>query len=251
MHLVVIGVAGLLVGAGSLLDRRVCAANAAPIVILLTSTGIAVPLSADSAGPSRWIELGPLSLYVAPVLLPSLLAASSLFVHRRDVPAIITVAALVCVAALLALQPDASQALALLAATVVLLVCYRTGKLTLTVATIAMTLITAWAFAQPDPLEPVAHVEGVFALALSRSLPIGIAVIACAVALIASLAVRSLRGPLWLLSVAAYYAVLFGCSVAGLTPAPLIGFGAGPMLGFGLLTALSGWFDEIDSASRP
>ncbi|MFL5555974.1 MAG: hypothetical protein ACJ78D_09285 [Gemmatimonadaceae bacterium] len=37
--------------------------------------------------------------------------------------------------------------------------------------------------------------------------------------------------------VAVYYAVLYACSVAGLTPAPLIGYGAGPLLGFGLMVA--------------
>jgi hypothetical protein len=47
----------------------------------------------------------------------------------------------------------------------------------------------------------------------------------------------------WLSAVAAYYAVLFACSVAGLTPAPLIGYGAGPLLGFGLMVAVTSWND--------
>jgi hypothetical protein len=47
--------------------------------------------------------------------------------------------------------------------------------------------------------------------------------------------------------VASYYAVLFLCSVAGLTPAPLIGYGAGPLLGFGLMVAMSSWAGSYTS----
>jgi len=114
----------------------------------------------------------------------------------------------------------------------------RAWTAALTVA--VMALITAWAFTRPDPLLPVPWVEGVFALALGHSAMAGIVVIACAVAFIASLALASSRGPRWIGAVAAYYAVLFACSIAGLTPAPLIGFGAGPLLGFGLLVATAG-----------
>jgi hypothetical protein len=97
--------------------------------------------------------------------------------------------------------------------------------------------LTTWSFLQPDPLTPVPYVEGVFALALSHSTAMGVAVIASAVVLIAALLWLSRERP-WLVAAAAYYGVLFLCSVAELTPAPLIGFGAGPWLGFGLLLAL-------------
>ncbi|MGL4573314.1 MAG: hypothetical protein ACRCV9_00830 [Burkholderiaceae bacterium] len=102
-------------------------------------------------------------------------------------------------------------------------------------------LASAWAFWQPDPLKPVAHVEGVFALAFSHSILAGLAVLASAIMLLAGLIARGASGATWLYAVAAYYAVLFVCSVFGLTPAPLIGYGAGPMLGFGLLAAVSQW----------
>ncbi|MFL5611343.1 MAG: hypothetical protein ACJ78G_11570 [Gemmatimonadaceae bacterium] len=86
-------------------------------------------------------------------------------------------------------------------------------------------------------MQPVAHVEGVFALALGHSLFAGAAVIASAATLVVGLHVNSSRGRTWLSVVAVYYAVLYACSVAGLTPAPLIGYGAGPLLGFGLMVA--------------
>ncbi len=112
----------------------------------------------------------------------------------------------------------------------------------------------AWALSQPDPLQPVARVEGVFALALGHSLFAGAAVIASAAALVVGLHVNSSGERTWLSVVAAYYAVLFACSVAGLTPAPLIGYGAGPLLGFGLLVASASGLDTKalpNSSSRP
>jgi hypothetical protein len=103
-------------------------------------------------------------------------------------------------------------------------------------------------------LQPVAHVEGVFALALGHSLFAGALVIASAVALVAGLYVNSSGGRTWLSVVAVYYAVLFACSIAGLTPAPLIGYGAGPLLGFGLMVAAaSGLHAKVlpNSSSKP
>lgn len=76
--------------------------------------------------------------------------------------------------------------------------------------------------------------EGVFELTLGYSLLAGVAVIASAAALIVSLHLTSSDEGRGLSVVAAYYAVLYACSVSGLTPAPLIGYGAGPWLGFGL-----------------
>jgi hypothetical protein len=102
-------------------------------------------------------------------------------------------------------------------------------------------MATAWAFSRPDPLQAIPHVEGVFLLALQHSLFASVTVIGSAFVLVAGLCVYSKHGPAWLCSVASYYAVLYACSVAGLTPAPLIGYGAGPLLGYGFLVAMSWW----------
>ena len=107
-----------------------------------------------------------------------------------------------------------------------------------------LVLVTMWAFSLPDPLAPVPHVEEVFALGLGHSLFAGVAVIASAIALIVGLWMQSVSGSFWLSAVAAYYTVLFICSTAGITPAPLVGYGAGPILGFGLMVGLLGWFEH-------
>ncbi|MFL5568637.1 MAG: hypothetical protein ACJ79B_13235, partial [Gemmatimonadaceae bacterium] len=68
-------------------------------------------------------------------------------------------------------------------------------------------------------MQPIAHVEGVFALALGHSLFAGALVIASAATLVMGLHVSSSGGRIWLSVVAVYYAVLYACSVPGLTPA--------------------------------
>jgi len=243
MHLSLICGACLLAVAGQFLNHRNHRFTPANGIALLTLIGLAAPLFINSSGPHRWVRFGPLSLYMAPLLLPSFYAACSAFLQKRGKQEPIAFAALVGASLLLAMQPDASQVLALLAGSAVLLwrYCSDLFRPAVTLATIA--LVAAWTFTRPDLLEPVPHVEGVFALALGASLLAGLAVIGSAFIFVAGLYACSRRGAVWLAAAAAYYAVLFLCSVAGLTPAPLIGYGAGPLLGFGLLAAVSGWVD--------
>ena len=206
-------------------------------LVCLTLLGIAIPLLSRSSGPHRWVALGPVNLYMASVLLPAFLLACSVWIARRGRFERLALAAIAGAGVLLAAQPDAPQALALFVAAtfVVARSSSRSPASILTLIVVALT--TAWAFSQPDPLHPIPHVEGVFALALSQSLFAGVAVIACAAALVIGRHVMSSGGRTWLSAIAAYYAVLFACSGAGMTPAPLIGYGAGPWLGFGLMVA--------------
>jgi len=228
---------------GAQLSRRTNARSPAGPIIVFTLLGIAVPLLAEAPGPERWASLGPINLYMAPALLPSFLVACSVWIARGGRSQHFAFTAIVGASVLLAAQPDASQALALLAASAVAVARSPSRSPVSIVALAFAALATAWAFSQPDPLQPVAHVEGVFALALGHSLLAGAAVIASAAALVVGLHVNSSGGRTWLSVVAVYYAVLYACSVAGLTPAPLIGYGAGPLLGFGLMVAAASGLD--------
>lgn len=243
MHLLLICTTCLLIAAGQFLDRWSYGSTPAKIIVFLTLAGITAPLLNKSSRPDRWVLLGPLKLYMAPLLLPSFFAACSVFIRKRGSVEAISFTALVGASILLAIQPDASQVLALLAGSAVLFMRYRADLLRPAITLGAIALVTAGAFTRPDPLEPVPYVENVFALALGGSLLAGLAVIASAFIFIAYLYAYSLRGAAWLAAVAVYYAVLFFCSVAELTPAPLIGYGAGPLLGFGLMAAVSWWVD--------
>ena len=228
---------------GAQLSRRTNARSPAGPIIGFTLLGLAVPLLAEAPGPERWASLGPINLYMAPALLPSFLVACSVWIARGRRSQHFAFAAIVGASVLLVAQPDASQALALLGASVVAVARSPSRSQVSIVALAFAALATAWAFSQPDPLQPVAHVEGVFALAFGHSLFAGAAVIASAAALVVGLHVNSSGGRTWLSIVAVYYAVLYACSVAGLTPAPLIGYGAGPLLGFGLMVAAASGLD--------
>jgi hypothetical protein len=243
IHILAICLACVLSVAGNQLPRLARAPWPAAAIILLTLAAVAVPLLRDSPGPNRWASLGPVNLYVASLVLPSFLAACSVYARRRGNCDMIAFGSALGVSLVLAAQPDASQALALLVGSTVGFVRYRSDTFKSVITLGAIALVTTWTFSRPDPLEPVPYVEGVFALALGHSLVTGLAVITSAITLVTGLYIRSFRGPSWLSAVAAYYAVLFACSVAGLTPAPLVGYGAGPLLGFGLMVAVSQWVE--------
>lgn len=205
---------------------------------------LAAPWLAAGSGPARWLQLGQFRLYGAPVVLPMFLVACCIGLAQGGRLRVGVWIAIPMVSLILALQPDASQALALLSAACITLI--RPGiRPGIALGVLVPTaMATAWAFARPDPLQPVPHVEEVFALALGYSAWAGVAVIASALWLLAGLYLSASPARPWLMVAAVYYAVLYLCSVAGLTPAPLIGLGAGPWLGFGLLVAASevgGW----------
>ena len=147
-------------------------------------------------------------------------------------------------AALLMLQPDASQATGLLVA-VFLLWLRAEGSLVLKIAVlgiVAIATIVAWS--RPDPLQPVEEVELIFALAWRTS------------ALLASVAVAALActclSPLILagrqevraasLALSAYFLTVSLAPLFGVFPVPLVGLGmsfpVGFWLGIGGLKAL-------------
>ena len=225
--------------AGKHLGRRGRTRFPARTVIVACLVGLGTPMLGALPGPDRWLSLGPVSLYMAPAVLPLFLAACSILVALGGRSERFACLAIAGASLLLALQPDASQAAALVAGAAVLL---GRSRSRVSLATIlAAATSTIWAFVQPDPLQPVAHVEGVFALAFGYSLFAGLLVAASAVVLVAGLLLSSSESRIWLSAVAAYYAVLFACSIAELTPAPIVGYGAGPLLGYGLLAAASNW----------
>jgi hypothetical protein len=216
------------------------------VIAALAVVGIGATLLSGDLPPRRWVSLGAVRLYMAPVVLPSLLAACAVTVRRRGATDIIAFGAVIGASLLLAAQPDASQVLALFAGAAACCVHGRAHVRRSVVTLCIVAGITAWSFAQPDPLEPVAYVEGVFALALERSPVAGAFVIGSAIAFLVGLYRAARAEWFWLSAVASYYVALYACSIAGLTPAPLIGYGAGPLLGYGMLFALSRWIVSDD-----
>ena len=206
--------------------------------VIMAGLGLALcawPLVGVVDGPARWLRLGGLSLYVAPVVAPAMLAAAAR-AHRRGRRAeTVAISMLAGLALVLAAQPDLAQVLAVAVPAAVIAGRARQGwlpRLFVFAALAAAAGLAAW---RDVPLAPVDHVERVFRVAWAWRIPAGLGVAAAALLFTFGLAARLARIDRSLAVVASYYVALFVLSLADLTPAPLIGFGAGHLLGFGVL----------------
>lgn len=195
----------------------------------------AFPLFGGDGGPARWVRMGSLSLYVAPVVAPAFLAvaARALRWGRRGETA--AVAAPGSLALVLACQPDLAQVLAMAVAGLVIIACCRLRWSRRLLLLLPFAAAVGLAAVREVPLLPVSYVEQSLRVSWAHSIPAGLGVSMAALAFLAVVAVRLSRVDRPMIAVAAYYAVLFACSLADLTPAPLIGYGSGHLLGFGLL----------------
>ena len=202
----------------------------------------ALPLVVSATRPARWIATGPASVYVAPVIVPLLLVLTARAVASGGRAAIVPLMSLVTMSFVLAAQPDLSQTAALAVASLVLAARARLRWKSVCVLGIALAGAVVMAYLQPDPLRPVPWVEQVMAVSWQSSVAAGLGVSLAALWLVWTLAREAPRVP-GMAASAVYVAMLFGLSLADQTPAPLIGFGAGPWLGFGLLAGAASRLD--------
>ncbi|GAA0767394.1 hypothetical protein FHS52_001673 [Erythromicrobium ramosum] len=185
----------------------------------------------EMGGVARWLPAGPVSLHSGALLLPfvTIIAAQ----ERAFGPALFAIAG-----AALALQPDAAALFALAAASAVLAWLHRSASFAL-VAAVAVSL-SAITFGA-GTLEPQTFTENVLPHAAERS-----ALRAAALALMLFVL------PLWHLiifpqtqraegaALAALLVALGAMAVIAPFPYPLIGYGAAPILGFGLALGATG-----------
>ena len=212
------------------------AATVRPKALLLflwaAPVGLLVALaSAGQQGVRRWVDLGPLHMNAAMLVLPAAVVAMAMLAGPRRWPWIPALLAL----ALLVAQPDASQATAL-AAVVALLAALAAGPPALRAALVlAAGALAALAWRRPDPLRPVPEVEGIIGLAWDLSpLAAGLAWLTL-LAVAAAPAALTARGPsdvrragqalslcllLWTLT-----------PLLGAFPVPFVGMGLSPILG--------------------
>jgi hypothetical protein len=206
-------------------------------------------LAASLLGPGiqdvhRWVDLGPLHLNVAMLLLPAAVVGLAAL---RSAGFSAWVASLVTLV-LLVIQPDASQASTLAAvAALVALAAFPQTAVRVAAAGVAAVL-AGMAWLRPDPLEPIAEVEGVFGLALGLSPWLAAAGGLLLVGVAATPVLWGFRGsPTERLAGAALGLCLLLWAVMpflGAFPAPLMGLGMSPIigawLGAGLLASLRG-----------
>ena len=235
-------IAGALAAAGlSALKRR----DVRQVALWAATVGLAASLlSPGVQDVHRWVNLGPLQLNVAMLLAPAAVVALAVLCRAGASAWVAGLAALV----LLVIQPDASQATTLAAvAVLVALAAFPKAPVRIAVVGVAAAL-AGMAWLRPDPLEPVAEVEGIFGLALALS-PWLAAAAGLLLAGVAGLPVLwGFRGsPTERLAGAALGLCLLLWAVMpflGAFPAPLLGLGMSPIigawLGVGLLAGLRG-----------
>lgn len=200
---------------------------AAVIVIALSLVG------SGQQGVHRWLDLGPVQLNAAALVLPLAIAT---FLRTQIV---LAAASFFGIAALLAWQPDISQLAGLVVAALILAHA-RFGWRGFAIAAAVSAAAVALCLSRPDPLAPVAHVEGIFALAWSQSPALAIAMAAslAAAALAPLLAHRdNPAAP----ALAAYFALTALAPAVGAYPVPLAGYG---------LSFVIGWWFAIGAVAR-
>ena len=211
---------------------------AAPIGLLAS---LANP---GQAGVHRWIDIGSVHANVAALLLPAFVVALAALVRDGSW------AWLACAACavLLILQPDASQATAFAAAVLIVVVRLPVARAIRIGAVVLVSSGAVMAWLRPDPLAPVAEVEGVIGLAYALSPPIAVtAVVALGGAALAPMMVAT--GPersaarTAALALSAYFVFSALTPLFGAFPVPLVGIGVSPVIGFwmgaGLLAAIA------------
>lgn len=209
--------------------------------VLLGAAAIAVAgtfLAPAQEGVHRWIDAGPLHVNVAALLLPPAVVALS-FCGIWSRTGLVFAGA---IAALLALQPDASQATSFLIAAVVLVATSTAPRARRLSAIAAAFLFAAVTWSRPDPLQPVPEVEGIFPLAFAVS-PVlaAAAAIGVAAASFAPLALRNAAGGAHrgaALALTAYFISAAVCPAFGAFPVPLVGLGMSFPVGYWVAIAL-------------
>ena len=212
------------------------------VLLGLALVGVAGSFLAPAQeGVHRWIDVGPLHINIAALLLPSAIVALAFTgISSRTGIAFATVAA-----ALLVLQPDASQATSFAIAVMILVARSTAPAAPGVIAVGAALLVAVVSWMRPDPLQPVPEVEGIFPLAVGVSPALAIiAVLALAAASLAPLAIRTTAGAAHrnaALALTGYFVSAAICPAFGAFPVPLVGLGmsfpVGYWLAIGLLCA--------------
>jgi cell division protein FtsW (lipid II flippase) len=201
--------------------------------------GLALTLLAGGLeGVHRWVQLGPLRINVAEVLLPAALVAAARLGIGRLGSGWLVLALGAAILALLVAQPDASQTSAFGGALILLIAGapLSRGWRSVGLAVVALAAVGSWL--RHDPLAPVPVVEGIMGLAWTLS-PFAAALAWAALggAMLAPLAVgrgagEGLRAAA--VALAAYGVLSALAPLAGAFPVPLVGMGMSPVLGLWL-----------------
>ncbi|AFE04317.1 hypothetical protein COCOR_01827 [Corallococcus coralloides DSM 2259] len=210
------------------------------VAVLLTASTLLFP---GLDGVHRWLVLGSVRLHASTLAVPWVLLGMSAALHQRFA---VSAGLALGMSAVHALQPDAGQGTAFALAASALLACAPSTPWLLRAASCSGTLVLGFAaWLRPDPLAAVPHVERIVHLAASVAPALGVAaVLALALLLLPAALVteraRASGGQEWALpaSLVVYIAATLGVTTLGNFPVPVMGAGAGPILGWYAATGI-------------
>lgn len=231
-----------IVGAGLawLLARYGEPRSASTAAVLLTTAALIATLFARPIDDvHRWVDIGPLHINIAALLLPVAivgLATIGIASRLRIVIALVT-------ASILLAQPDASQLTAFAIAASILVARSTMATRWKPFAILIAAGFAIWGWRRPDTLQPVAEVEQIFAMCAAVS-PIlafiaGLALAAAALAPLVQSAPPGHPARDAAVALSAYFVTVSILPFVGWFPVPLVGLGmsfpVGWWLGMGLL----------------
>jgi hypothetical protein len=226
---VVGAVVALIVARFARLDSRMAGLVLLAWVLVIEAWVLVAGVSME--GVRRWLALGPVLLHPASLLVPLAVWSAA---RRLDA---IAAAMLAATLAVLAAQPDAAAVLALTLALGAVAILDQYKRRWAVALTVLGAACAAWAFTRVDPLPAVDHVETVIPNAFAAAPVIGVlAGLAMAALPLAMLWRR--RTPQTLALAAAWTGFILANLVANY-PAPVIGAGASPVLGWLLSVGLA------------
>lgn len=224
-------------GVSILLARRGWLETASPLLaVIVVALSLIGP---EQEGVHRWLDLGPVQLNAAALILPAAIA------NFDRVSASIAASCFILVAALLAWQPDISQ-LAGFAIAAFVLATARFGWIGLVGSAVIAAVAIAVCLSRPDPLDPVAHVEGIIALAYTQSPGLAFLLAISLTAAMLSPLIVWCAHPLGLtapLALSAYFSAI--------ALAPMFGAYPVPLAGYGLSFVIGGWLGIAAITVRP
>jgi hypothetical protein len=189
-------------------------------------------------GVHRWLSLGPVRLNASAVTLPWILLALRMLLGQARLGLAL---GLVAMPQLIHIsQPDAGQATAFSAGVLVLFSTTRSIPKGWSVAGSAIAVIgTALAWGRADPLGAVPHVERILHLAADQ----GVTWLLAALVALGGLFLPMVHGVAWLrstrseaaamaVSLGAYFGGALAVTELGNFPVPVLGAGAGHVLGW-------------------
>lgn len=212
-------------------------------LLLTTAALIATLFARPVDGVHRWIDIGPLHINAAALLLPVLIVGLATVRIARPIGLVIALVT----ATILLLQPDASQLTAFAIAASVLFARSTMASRWRVLAIVIAALLAICGWMRPDTLQPVAEVEKIFAMCVAVS-PIlamiaGLALAAAALAPLARSSPADNPTRDAALAMSAYFVTASIVPFFGWFPVPLVGLGmsfpVGWWLGIGLLLAIA------------